>query len=545
MAYKVRSGALNVYRKNSLAKQKADVQRAMRNSDVLSLSEVKDNGLLEWARAHGYGVIAGAGDSAILYDKSKYDVQDHGSEKLNELEGQKAGMQTRYAAYALLVDKRTGDSFYQIAAHTTPPGVGGLRRRNRIRGQQYDALSELAKRLEGNGRTPVLVAGDLNFRHPNIKGLTNATRGGVMHTLATGAGATDSQRIRGLNSDHNAVVSDFALGRENSDVNVARGGGNGGGGNVPNGGKGGGKDGKGGDGGKGGKDNWNRHQMAHDYGFALAFMESNPELKKLFNQAVKQSWDTNKFIAKLRDTKWFKHHSANVRNAIMQQTSDPATYKANVKAMQATVRDTWGQMFGKDMMDLKQIHQWAETAHRMGWSEAQLIDRMTAGIKWGKLLSSNALGGKAAEYDSQMGALIQNYGLDLGKKWRANQLEKLMEGNDTITGIQHRVRDLAMHEYKAFADRIAGGETVMDIAEPYMQKMADLLELNPNDIALKDKMIQAALKQTGPKGQHAAMDLHTFEDFVRRDKRWQYTDNAREQVTAITADLLRSFGLIA
>jgi hypothetical protein len=292
-------------------------------------------------------------------------------------------------------------------------------------------------------------------------------------------------------------------------------------------------------------DGIDRDEMAANYGFALAFMESNPELKKLFNNAVRQTWTADKFIARLRNTTWFKKHSANVRNAIMQETSDPATYKANVNQMYATVKDSWGSMFGGASMNNKQLRTWAETAHRMGWSEAQLVDRMTRGINYRKLLRSNALGGKAAEVKTQMNSLLANYGIDLGDNWKAKQLEKLMEGDDTVQGVQGRVQELAMREYKAFADRIQAGETVMEIADPYMQKMASLLELNPNDVALKDKMIQSALKQTSNDGKHAAMDLHTFEDFVRKDKRWQYTDNAKKQVGDVTESLLRSFGLLA
>lgn len=285
--------------------------------------------------------------------------------------------------------------------------------------------------------------------------------------------------------------------------------------------------------------------MAANYGFALAFMNSDPELKGLFNQAVKGTWTADKFVAKLRNTKWFKKNSASVRNAIMQETADPATYKANVDQMYATVRDSWGSMFGAGQVPDKQLRAWAETAHRMGWSEAQLIDRMTQGMDYRKLLQGKTLGGKAAEVKGQVDSLLASYGVDLGDSWKARQLERVVEGDDTVAGIQGRVRDLAMREYKAFADRIQAGETVMEIADPYMQKMAGLLELNPNDVGLKDKMIQRAMKQVDAKGKPAAMDLYTFEDEVRRDKRWQYTDNAKKQVADVTENLLRSFGVIS
>lgn len=289
----------------------------------------------------------------------------------------------------------------------------------------------------------------------------------------------------------------------------------------------------------------NKKELATHYGFALAFLNSSPELKKLFNKAVKQTWTADRFIAELRGTKWFKKHSASVRNAIMQKKADPATYKANVDKMYATVRDTWGSMFGQAEMNRKELKGWAETAHRLGWSEAELMDRMARSVDYRKLLKRDSLGGTAAETRGQMEAILTNYGLPLGDNWKAARLKDIMEGDTTIAQVQEKARMLAMSEYKAFAERIAAGETVMEIADPYISKMSELLEVNPNDIGLRDKKIQEALKQRTQDGKPAAMDLHTFEDFVRKDSRWQYTDNAKKSVTEATHGLLRNFGLIA
>lgn len=288
-----------------------------------------------------------------------------------------------------------------------------------------------------------------------------------------------------------------------------------------------------------------REKLAANYGFALAFMKSDKELWRLFNKAVAQTWDANRFIAKLRDTKWFKKNSASVRNAIMQEKADPATYRANVDKMYATVRDTWGSMFGTADMSQKQLRSWAETAHRMGWSEAELVDRMTQGVNYQKLMTRKNLGGTAAEAKAQVDALVANYGVNLGDTWKSRQLEKLMEGDDTIAGVQSRVRDLAKREYAAFAEQIEAGATVSELADPYRQMMADLLEVNPRDIEIKDSMIQRAMRQKTKDGKPAALSLNDFGDMVRKDKRWQYTDNAREQVASVTEGLLRQFGLRA
>lgn len=288
-----------------------------------------------------------------------------------------------------------------------------------------------------------------------------------------------------------------------------------------------------------------RRTMAQQYGFALSFMNSDPELKKLFSQAVAQTWTPDKFVAQLRNTKWFKTKSASVRNAILQETSDPATFQASLDQMGSTVRDTYGAMFGAAGMNEKQMDKWARLAVRMGWSQAELVDRITSTVDYEKLLKKNSLGGTAAETKTQLDSLASNYGVKLGEQWKARQLARVMSGDDTIAGVQTKVQEMAMREYKAFADRIAAGETVTEIADPYISRYAELLEQNPSAVGIDDGLIQRALKQTGPDGKPAAMDLFTFEKELRKDSRWQYTKNAREEVSNVTANLLRQFGAIS
>lgn len=292
-------------------------------------------------------------------------------------------------------------------------------------------------------------------------------------------------------------------------------------------------------------DKLDREQLAASYGFALEFMKSDPELMKVFQQAVRGSWDTNRFIAKLRNTDWFQTNSASVRNAILQQTADPKTYQASVNQMYATVRDTYGSMFGTSLMNNKQMRAWAETAHRMGWSEAQLNDRITGSLNFRKLMRKRDLGGQAAQMEQQIQQLETAYGVKLGNQWRARQLERVMKGDDTIDGVASRLREISMREYQAWSSQLASGQTIQDIAEPYIQRMADLLELNPADVTVFDKKIQNALNQTSKDGKPAAMSLSAFADEVRKDQRWQYTDNAREQMSGIVATLGQAFGVVA
>lgn len=295
------------------------------------------------------------------------------------------------------------------------------------------------------------------------------------------------------------------------------------------------------------KDTLKQQQMAANYGFALAFMKSDKELWALFQQAVKKTWEPNMFVAKLRATNWFKKTSAPVRNAIMQQAADPASYKANVDKLAATLRDTWGKAYGlnQDAYTTKWINGWATTAYRMGWSEAEAADHMSASLNYQQLLHRKDLGGTFAETREQLDSLVANFGVDLGDKWKASQIEKVMEGDTTIGGVQDMVRDYAKQQYGAFADQLEAGKTMTEIADPYVQKVSDLLELNPNDVGLKDSLVQKALTMKDPQGKPAAMNLNEFANTVRADNRWQYTANAKEQVAGVTTQLLQSFGLVS
>lgn len=292
-------------------------------------------------------------------------------------------------------------------------------------------------------------------------------------------------------------------------------------------------------------DKLSKAELAQSYGFALAFMQSDPELWKLFNQATKETWTADRFVARLRGTKWFQTHSATVRDAILSEKADPATFQSNVDQMYATVRDAWGSMFGGAGLNDKQLRARALTAVRMGWSQAELVDKLVKGQNFQKLLGSQRLGGTAAELDAQLDQLAGAYGVKVGKQQKAGTVKKLLSGDDTIAGVQNRYRELAMREYTAFAEQIRGGATVADIADPYVQRMADLLEVAPESIDVHDKTVQSALRQRTPDGKPAAASLSDFEDMVRKDNRWQYTDNAREETAALTAGLLKSFGFMA
>ena len=208
----VRSGALNVKHTNSPREQIEDLKRAMSQADIVSLSEVRrGSALIKWAKRKGYGVYVAKGraaDNAIIWNKREVKlVRNPRSMSLNSLEGARGGARERFAAYGLFEDRQSGNQFWQIAANTVNLHRGNPKLNDRIMEQQYDTLAKLAKQLSKSA--PVLLAGDLNYKHPKIANLQSDRDGkGIMHVMAgEGFDIRKTKAIGGLNTDKKFIMS--------------------------------------------------------------------------------------------------------------------------------------------------------------------------------------------------------------------------------------------------------------------------------------------------------------------------------------------------
>lgn len=295
--------------------------------------------------------------------------------------------------------------------------------------------------------------------------------------------------------------------------------------------------------GKGGQPHIDREEMAQDYGFTMAFLRSDDELWGLFNQAVKKTWDAGKFVAELKETKWFRHNAATARQAITLKYTDPATYRQQMQQMRGQVREQFGALLGGHPPSNRFVDRYAETAVMMGWNEQQLTDHLVESVNMRKLLRRQ-IGGEAGQLKLQLQQAARSYGVKANNQFLATNIERVLNGNDTVDGVVNRLRDRAMSKYAAFRDEIKGGATVEEIADPYRQTMAELLEMNPGQVDMFDHKIQRAL-QNRQNGKPAPLTLYDFEDQVRKDSRWMHTDNAKEQFATVGNELLKSFGLRA
>jgi hypothetical protein len=68
--------------------------------------------------------------------------------------------------------------------------------------------------------------------------------------------------------------------------------------------------------------------------------------------------------------------------------------------------------------------------------------------------------------------------------------------------------------------------------------MANTLEINPESISMSDPVLRSAI------GGETELPLYEFERQLRKDNRWQYTNQAKGEVADATKKILQDFGFM-
>ena len=292
------------------------------------------------------------------------------------------------------------------------------------------------------------------------------------------------------------------------------------------------------------EDRLNAQDLAAEYNYAYALLMSDPELKKMFNDALadkKGQWTPEKFAAKLRTTKWYRTHTESWRNTEALRVTDPATYKkdvaqavANVKSQAAALGAT---LTGTEVASL------AEKFYRYGYSEAQV--RQTLATYIDPPAVGGALRGEAGTVEEQLRQVALRNGQKYSDTYYFNAAKAVASGKTDIQAFTDQVRQDAATAYPVFADKITAGMDVADLASGYTNKLAQTFELDPNQVGLDDPFIKDALGGMDPAtGEPKAMGMWDFEKKLRADPRWSGTKQAKDAADGATYSVLKTFGFI-
>lgn len=87
------------------------------------------------------------------------------------------------------------------------------------------------------------------------------------------------------------------------------------------------------------------------------------------------------------------------------------------------------------------------------------------------------------------------------------------------------------------------GVSLDSIYAPYKNAYASTLELSPNQVTLNDLAKMGVIGQPSA-GSTAPQNIYDFTKQLRKDDRWQYTQQARQEVADATQKILQDFGFM-
>lgn len=281
-------------------------------------------------------------------------------------------------------------------------------------------------------------------------------------------------------------------------------------------------------------------ELASNYGWAYGFLNSQPELKKKFEEAIKEGWSTDRFQAEVRDTKWWKENSNTRREAQIQQKTDPATWAASLEAAQIQVRQLAAEM-GAAIPEGK-IKGIAKNMLETGADEDQMRYALGQYVTFTK---DGTLRGEAAMHEYTMKQFAYENGVQLSDQAIKTQAQLVTRKLATTQDFQDQVRKSAISLFPAYQKQIEAGQNVMDIAGPYIQMMSDELELPHNSIDLTSPQIRGAMNSLDKDGKPVGMTLTDFQQQLRSDPRWKQTSSAQDSIMSIGNKVLQDMGLIS
>ncbi len=121
-----------------------------------------------------------------------------------------------------------------------------------------------------------------------------------------------------------------------------------------------------------------------------------------------------------------------------------------------------------------------------------------------------------------------------------DSLAKRVQDGTDIKVINNEIRGIAGLGMPDKVQKLLSEGVDLDtVYSPYKNLMASILELNPESIDLKDPTLRLAF------GPDKETSIYDFEKALRKDYRWQYTDNAKRDVSNVALKVLRDFGFQA
>jgi hypothetical protein len=299
--------------------------------------------------------------------------------------------------------------------------------------------------------------------------------------------------------------------------------------------------------------------VANEYGSIDTIFKTDPGLQALLRKAIGKDGVPNtdddltpdQFVKELENTDWFKTNANAVRQRgfykrqfddLVAGGSDPeelyktTEYGRGLKNTQQVIADEIVRVGGN--LSPEDIELLSRDIYDLGYENQKAIvsQRIRAKISY---KPGAIVGGQAGENLAELRKTAKANGLDLEKNFGDSVqgwLQKLSQGESVETFKQIIRGSAKIGLPEKVSSLLDQGVDLDTIYNPYKRLMASVLEINPESITLDDSVLRSAI------GPDKEMSLYDYQKMLRKDNRWQYTNQAKEEVSNTALRVLRDFG---
>jgi hypothetical protein len=124
-------------------------------------------------------------------------------------------------------------------------------------------------------------------------------------------------------------------------------------------------------------------------------------------------------------------------------------------------------------------------------------------------------------------------------------VENALTGVITGEDVQRQQRELAKTKYGHLSNLLEQGFSLQELADPFRQQAAQLLERSADDINMGEAMFEAAYNY-GDTGQKRMMTSGEWEIMLRSDAKygWDKTNNAKAEARQLASSIAQAFGKV-
>jgi hypothetical protein len=262
----------------------------------------------------------------------------------------------------------------------------------------------------------------------------------------------------------------------------------------------------------------------------------------------------------IRDDVWYRQNSAEIKNRYVQlynyrdlvktgQAKGTTDYEKQIATLTRQLENKAREIGSGAASDPEALRRAAENMYITNQTieDPMTIDFLASSIR---PITSMIAGrptegysGKALGDYQTLQAIARGNGFAIrdivpGAMTEQQVLKGIATGTIDVNRVAQDARKLAAQGQPQYVrDLLGQGYDLAQVYAPYRQTMANILDIqDPNQIDLNDPTLRMAITDKGD------MNLYDFKKALRQDNRWQYTEQAKEDVSKAALQVLRDFG---